>query len=360
MKKYAMLVLASAFIFNVATIAQEQTPPQGKKGERKEFKQAERPQISAEKRAERMTSELGLTDAEKVKVQALFEKQDAKRSEHQATVKKVKVEQKTMIEADRKAQDAELEKIIGNEKFQKLETKRTEHQVQMKARREVNQGHRFGERKHNKRFNPAEQPQVSAQDRADRMAKKFGLTDLEKTKVQALFENQVAKRLQHQAEMKKMRDEQKAGFGKELKEIIGAEKFQKLETERTEKHAKLTEKHGGIQKHGQGKAWQTKGFRPVEGFQVSPVKRAERMAKELGLTDTEKAKVQAMFEKQEQSRVQHQAEINKIREEQKSKFEAERKAQDTELESIIGKDKFQQLQTLRTEHQKKNESKKRA
>jgi len=116
MKKYAMLALATAIMFSVTVSSQNQTPPPpGRKAEMKEFKQGERPQITPEKRAERMAKELGLSDAEKVKVQALFEKQDAKRDQHQAAVKKVRDEQKAQFETERKVQDAELEKIIGTE-----------------------------------------------------------------------------------------------------------------------------------------------------------------------------------------------------------------------------------------------------
>lgn len=128
MKKYAMLVLTSIFMFSTALMAQEQTPPQGKKGEGKEFKHGE---MSAQKKAEFMAKQLELTDAEKAEVQALMEKQDAKRKQHQAEVQKMKEEQKAKFEAEQKAQKAELEKIIGKEKFQKLETMRSEKMHKM-------------------------------------------------------------------------------------------------------------------------------------------------------------------------------------------------------------------------------------
>ncbi|HEY5590568.1 MAG TPA: hypothetical protein VIK55_06070 [Paludibacter sp.] len=363
MKKYAMLALATAIMFSVTVSSQNQTPPPpGRKAEMKEFKQGERPQITPEKRAERMAKELGLSDAEKVKVQALFEKQDAKRDQHQAAVKKVRDEQKAQFETERKVQDAELETIIGKEKFQQLEKKRTEIQSRMKERREGNQRPQFGKRNHNNQFNPEERPKVSAQDRADKMAKKLSLTDLEKSKVQALFEKQDANQVQHQAEMKKIREEKKTQFeverkaqGSELEKIIGTQKFQKLETERTDHQAKMNERRERNQRPGQGREWQKKELKQGNRPQMTSEIRADRMAKELGLVDAEKVKVQALFEKQDAKRDQLQAEVKKFREEQMTKFETERKAQDTELESIIGKEKFQKLVTLRTERQDKME-----
>lgn len=137
MKKYAGLVMISLFMFSVAVSAQEPTPPQGQRGQMKEMRKGDRPMVTPEKRAGHMAKELGLTDAEKVKVQALFEKQDAKMKQHQAEMGKMREEQKAMFETERKAQDIELEQIIGKEKFQKHESIRAERQEKMKQRREM-------------------------------------------------------------------------------------------------------------------------------------------------------------------------------------------------------------------------------
>jgi hypothetical protein len=131
MKKYVMLALASVFMVNVAIMAQ-QRPPQERKGERKEFKRGEGPQMSAQKRAALLAIDLGLTDAEKAKVQIFMEKQDAQREVHLAEAKKLNEERKVQFETERKVQDVELEKIIGKEKFQKLLTMRAEMKHQMK------------------------------------------------------------------------------------------------------------------------------------------------------------------------------------------------------------------------------------
>lgn len=137
MKKYALLVLATLLMMSVAITAQEQqTPLHGRRAEKKELKQGERAQMTPQTRAERMAKELGLTDSERKKVQALFERQEAKRVQHQAEIDKQKARFREKFEAERKVQDAELEKIIGKEKFQKMETKRAQQMEKMKLRKD--------------------------------------------------------------------------------------------------------------------------------------------------------------------------------------------------------------------------------
>jgi hypothetical protein len=354
MKKYAMLVLASTFMLSVAVFAQEQTPVPAGKSENKEFKQTERPHVSPEKRAERMTKVLGLTDAEKVKVQALFEKQEAVRVQRQAENKKMRAEQMAKLETERRVQDAELEKIIGKDKFQKLESERADLKVKMTARNEKNQ---FGRRNDFKGMNFTKRPLISAENRADRMAKTLGLTDAEKAKVQALFEKQNAKIEQHMAMVKKVRDEQIAQVKIELKSmnadlenIIGTEKFQQLEKKRSELKEKLKERFGNRQMAFRGKEWQMKAHRPANGPMITSEKRADKMAKEFGLNDSQKSQVQALFEKQTADRHQQ---IEKVKEEMKAKFEAQRKTNDEALANIIGQENFKKLQAQRADHQDK-------
>lgn len=81
--------------------------------------------------------------------------------------------------------------------------------------------------------------------------------------------------------------------------------------------------------------------------------RVDWMAKELKLTDAEKAKVQALLEKQDLARKQRQVELKKQREEMLAKFKNERKMQEMELEKIIGGEKFKQLQALKIERLQK-------
>ncbi|MDO9153945.1 MAG: hypothetical protein Q7U47_09615 [Paludibacter sp.] len=136
MKKYVRLVLAFAFMFSIVLTAQDQSGSEGKKCQPKEFKDAQcgrgkefgggqRKIVTPQMRADRMTEELGLTNAETVKLKGFFEKQDAIRINRIDEFQKIKKDLKAKVENERKVADAELQKILGNEKFQKLQTIRT-------------------------------------------------------------------------------------------------------------------------------------------------------------------------------------------------------------------------------------------
>jgi Spy/CpxP family protein refolding chaperone len=141
MKKYGMLALAIIFMFSVSVMAQDPAPHQEHHGEKKELKRGEKLMISPEKRAEKMTKGLELTNAQKAQVQALFEKQDAKRHQEMEKAEKMRAEMKAKFENERKMNDEELTKIIGQEKFQKLQAKRAERLEKMKERRETRKDH---------------------------------------------------------------------------------------------------------------------------------------------------------------------------------------------------------------------------
>ena len=356
MKKYAMLVVASMFMFNVATTGQEQTRSQDKKGERNESKQDERLQVSPEMKAEKMAKKLGLTETEKIKVQALFVKQEANRDQHQAEIKKVREERIALFEKERKTQDAELEKIIGKDKFQKLENDRSERKAKIIERRNEKQDHLLGKRNQYKEYNRIESTQFSAQNRAEKMSKALGLTDAEKAKVQDLFEKQRAKLEQHLAVVKKVKEEQKAQFAAErtsmnadLEKIIGTEKYQKLENKRSEVKENMKERRTGNQAGQHGRDLQNNRNKKNDLARVSPEKKAEKMTKLLGLTDTQKADLQSLFEKQTVIREQQMQKVEKQREEMKSQFEAQRKTSDEALAKILGPDKYQKFLSMRTE-----------
>lgn len=126
MRKYVIVAMASLFMLGSGLTAQQQAPQRQQRPERKEAQKAEIPQLSAEKKAERMAKELQLTEQEQKKVQELFEKQEERRIKHQAEIEKQKEKFRKMYESERKAHDAELEKIIGKEKFAQLQAKRAE------------------------------------------------------------------------------------------------------------------------------------------------------------------------------------------------------------------------------------------
>ncbi len=104
---------------------------------------------------------------------------------------------------------------------------------------------------------------------------------------------------------------------------------------RTEKRVEFRQKHKGI---------------------VTPQMRADKMAKELGLSDAEKAKVKTLIEKNDQLRIQRADEMQKMRKDFKAKIEKDRDAQKAELEKIIGKEKFDKLQAMRAEKAEKMKS----
>jgi hypothetical protein len=153
--------------------------------------------------------------------------------------------------------------------------------------------------------------------------------------------------------VKKVRDEQIAkvkievkSMNADLEKIIGTEKFQQLEKKRSE----LKEKFGNKQMAFRGKERQMRNHGPANGPMITPEIRADKMAKELGLNDSQKTQVQALFEKQAADRHQ-QAE--KLKVEMKAKFEAQRKANDEALANIIGQENFKKLQAQREDHQNK-------
>ena len=126
MKKYAMLSLASVFMFNVAIMAQDQSTPPVRNGVKNEFRQGGRVHESPEIRAVKMAKDLSLTEAEKGNVQVLFEKQDQANEKFRSEVSRESEDFRPKFRELRKSQDSELETVIGKEKFQQLQTIRAE------------------------------------------------------------------------------------------------------------------------------------------------------------------------------------------------------------------------------------------
>lgn len=111
MKQRFGILLIALLTLSFSGIAQQQE--RGERGNRQDWSPAAR--------AERMAKDLELTADQKVKVQALFEKQQAEmvklREEGQAsTDREARRQQMTEL---RKKWDADLEKIIGAEKMAK-------------------------------------------------------------------------------------------------------------------------------------------------------------------------------------------------------------------------------------------------
>lgn len=124
MKKYAKLILASLFFFSFTLVAQDQAP----RGERPagEVRQGGRQQMSAKDRAESTAKDLSLTDEVKAQVQALYEKNDEAFAKFRSETNRESPDFREKFQALRDAQDADLKKIIGEEKFEALQKIRAE------------------------------------------------------------------------------------------------------------------------------------------------------------------------------------------------------------------------------------------
>ncbi len=124
MRKFVATLVAVSMVVGLAVNAQSQARQERRNPQHKVMQEGRPPMISPEKKAEFMAKELELNDAEKAKVQALFEKQTLKAKQHQEEMKKMMDDHRVLRESERAANEAELIKIIGLEKFQKLQSQR--------------------------------------------------------------------------------------------------------------------------------------------------------------------------------------------------------------------------------------------
>ena len=124
MKKHFIYAVALSLFITVVANAQEST---------------KNPVNMSEKRAERMATELGLTDIEKSKVQALLEIQasDYKKAKEKLSPKEANF--KTKLEALHKSQEQELEKLIGKDKYAKYKENRKQEKMRYDAVRDQQQ-----------------------------------------------------------------------------------------------------------------------------------------------------------------------------------------------------------------------------
>jgi protein CpxP len=134
MKKNLILMVGALFLISVASHAQNQKNVSDKEGAKKEMRQNAPQRMSAENRAEYWAKELNLTNEEKGKITELFKKQDETRMQQRADMQKSREERQAFMESQRKANDAEMEKIIGKEKFQKYDSIRSERMQKMRDR----------------------------------------------------------------------------------------------------------------------------------------------------------------------------------------------------------------------------------
>lgn len=102
MKKYLKLALASVFFFSMTAMAQG---PQGGFG-------GGMRQQPPKERAEAMAKDLSLTDAEKAKVQEVFEKNDEKMTKFRTEVSRDSPDFREKFQALRDAQNADLIAVL--------------------------------------------------------------------------------------------------------------------------------------------------------------------------------------------------------------------------------------------------------
>jgi len=130
MKQFAKLFLAALFLFSMSAMAQEQTPPVANPTGQSGMNHGPRQQLSAQVRAENMAKDLALTDVEKTKVQEVFEKNDVIFTKFRTEVSRDSPDFREKFKALRDAQNADLIKVIGQEKFdtyQKLQAERRQN-----------------------------------------------------------------------------------------------------------------------------------------------------------------------------------------------------------------------------------------
>lgn len=130
MKKLILFTMVLFCTIGLFVSAQDQSPALEKQGKKHEMRG--RMPLSAEQRMLLIAKECGLTEAEKTKVKALFEKQDEQRAKEREEIEKKRKAEMAKIEAYKKTQDEELQKIIGKEKYEKLQLKRAEMQLKHK------------------------------------------------------------------------------------------------------------------------------------------------------------------------------------------------------------------------------------
>ena len=129
-----MLALAAMIMFSMALVAQDQAPSHERKGDRKDFNKGEKHMMTPEQRADKLAKALDLTDSQKAGAISFFEKQDALRHQQREEIEKIRKEMKAKFEVQRKSNDEELSKIIGQEKFHKFELMRAERIGEMKGK----------------------------------------------------------------------------------------------------------------------------------------------------------------------------------------------------------------------------------
>ncbi len=87
--------------------------------------------------------------------------------------------------------------------------------------------------------------------------------------------------------------------------------------------------------------------------QVDPKSRAEKLAKDLELSDEQKLKVTALYEEQQKTMAEVRDKFKDDQEGRRKEMQTLRKKWDQDLEVIIGKEKFEKMKAMQAEMMKK-------
>jgi hypothetical protein len=90
--------------------------------------------------------------------------------------------------------------------------------------------------------------------------------------------------------------------------------------------------------------------------QQPPKERAEALAKDLGLNDDLKAKVQAQFEKNDAATTKFRADVTRDSPDFMEKMQAMRTAQNAELVKIIGQENFDKYQKIQADRRQQGQN----
>ncbi len=133
MKKYFLAATAALLMLSISVSAQN---TEGKEKSKEGQRTNRERKWSPKEHAEMMDKQLDLSDDQVSQLQALFEKQEAKRTEKREAVNSKSGEEKTKAreemknnrEKEKQAFEAEVEKIIGKEKADKWKSLKKERQ----------------------------------------------------------------------------------------------------------------------------------------------------------------------------------------------------------------------------------------
>lgn len=192
------------------------------------------PQERAQSRTEWMAKELSLTEAQKTKVAALNLQAVEKNQQIRSNASLSADQKKAAWKENHKAQRAQLREILTADQQALLKSKKEAMHSKAKARHAEH---------------GSKTPQQRAQFRTDHMTKELGLTEDQRTKVNALNLSAIEKndavrkdeslsKEQKEARFKANREEHKAG----LKNILTADQLKTLQARKKDCHGKHRDK----------------------------------------------------------------------------------------------------------------------